>query len=92
MVTTVYDMGVKTGSAPWIYSYNFFTKYFIIVFIRIKDTFTAKVLRSMRPGILFYVTHAATLRGRKVNECGRGKQILQNSKRQTVSILRTHEY
>lgn len=49
--------------------------------MRIKDTFIAEVLRSMRPGILFYVTHAATLRGRKVNECGRGTQILQNSRR-----------
>jgi hypothetical protein len=74
-------MGVKTGSAPWIYSYNFFTKYFIIVLMRIKDTFIAKVLRSMRLGILFYVTHAATLRGTKGNECGRGTQILQNSRR-----------
>jgi len=71
-------MGVKTGSAPWIYSYSFFTKYSIIVLMRIKHIFIAKVLRSMRSGILFYVTHAATLRGTKENECGRGTQILQN--------------
>lgn len=91
-MTAVYDMGVKTGYAPWIYSCNFFTKYFIIVLKGVKDTFIDKVLRSTRPGILFHVTHAAKLRGRKVNECGRGIQNLQNSRCQTGSIVRTHEY
>jgi hypothetical protein len=88
---------IRYGCEDWLCSMDvflqfFFTKYFIIVLMRVKDTFVAKVLRSMRPGILFYVTHAATLRGRKVNECGRGTQILQNSRCQIVSILRTHEY
>jgi hypothetical protein len=79
-------MGVQTGSAPWIYSYSFFTKHFIIALMRVKDSFIAKVLRLMRPGILFYVTHAATLRGRKMNECGRGTQILQSSRRHLKTL------
>jgi len=59
--------------------------------MRVQDTFIAKVLRSMRPAILFYVTHAPTLRGRKVNECGRGTQILQNSRRH-LKILGAREF